>query len=311
MEDMDMDNIDTSTSPPVPPVPPLASPNSTMRKQNTVITPLFGAVVGDIAGSKYEHFNCKEETCKIFRRKSKPTDDSILTLATARHLLDVTSSSSSYTAIYQKFGNAYPNAGYGKGFRAWLASTATNPEPYYSLGNGSAMRASPIGWVAPTLEWALEEACKSASVTHNHPSGIQGAQAVAASVYLLRHGCTKEELVAYLERTFPQYDLRRTVAEIRPHYTFDVSCDGSVPESIIAFLDSTDFETAIRKAISLGGDSDTIASIAGALAQAHYGSIPESWIAYCRKVLDAELLAVNDEFWARYDSSSSWSLAEE
>ena len=162
------------------------------------------------------------------------------------------------------------------------------------------MRASPIGWVAPTLQWAVDEAAKSAKVTHNHPAGVMGAQAVAASVFLLRTGGTKEELVTYLERTVPHYNLRRTVAEIRPTYTFDVRCDGSVPESIIAFLESTDFETAIRKAISLGGDSDTIASIAGALAHAYYGTIPDSWIAYCRTVMDTELLATNDEFWARY-----------
>lgn len=254
---------------------------------------MLGAIVGDIAGSTYEGNNFKHESCEIFAPGSQFTDDSVLTLATADHFV----TGGSYTDMYQMFGRDYPYAGYGGMFFQWMLSE--NPEPYESWGNGSAMRASPIGWVAESLEWALEEAERSAEVTHSHPYGIKGAQAVAAAVFLARQGQSKEELRAYISQQF-DYDLDRTVDQIRPGYWFDVSCEGSVPEAIIAFLDSSDFESAIRKAISLGGDSDTIACITGAIAHAFYGEIPQWMTDYCLDALDPSQRALLDEFWELY-----------
>jgi len=262
---------------------------------------MFGAIVGDIAGSTYEHSNCKSEDCTIFAAGSSFTDDYVLTLATAQHLLlsEDDATASSYTKIYLEFGKKYIYAGYGKAFRQWL--TSKHPEPYNSWGNGAAMRVSPIAWAAKDLDGALQEAANSASVTHNHPEGIKGAQAVVAAVYLARKGKDKNEIKKYIIDTFG-YNLNRSVAEIRPKYKFDVSCQGSVPEAIIAFLESSDFLDAIRKAISLGGDSDTIASIAGAIAQAYYGEIPPIMVEYCRGVLDSSQLAILDEFWLHVKS---------
>jgi len=264
---------------------------------------MFGGIVGDIAGSTYENNNHKSEDCRIFRLGSHFTDDTVLTLATAEHLLRVRDGKvSTYTMAYQDFGNLYPNAGYGGNFYYWLSQKDNNPKPYNSYGNGSAMRVSPIGWAAKDMDWCLDEAKKSAEVTHNHPEGIKGAQAVAAAIFLARQGKTKDEIRQFVAENFG-YNLNRTVASIRPNYSFDVSCQGSVPESIIAFLDSSDFEDSIRKAISLGGDSDTIACITGSIAQAFYGEIPASMIEYCRENLDASLLPIVDDFWKRYDNN--------
>ncbi len=176
---------------------------------------------------------------------------------------------------------------------------ANDPKPYGSWGNGSAMRASPIGWVAGDLDWAIEEAKRSAEVTHDHPNGIKGAQAVVAAVFLARLGATKEEIRSYVSRKF-DYNLDRTVAEIRPYYSFDVTCEGSVPQAIVAFLDSSGFEDAIRKAISLGGDSDTIACISGSIAHAFYGMIPQWMTGYCLGRLDPAQLSIINDFWKRY-----------
>lgn len=274
---------------------------STPTKPSKQLPFMFGGVVGDIAGSTYERDNHKSEDCRIFRHGSHFTDDTILTLATAEHLLRARDGQeSTYATAYQEFGNRYPDAGYGGNFYHWLAQRTSNPKPYNSYGNGSAMRVSPIGWAAQDLAWCLDEAKKSAQVTHNHPEGVKGAQAVAAAIFLARQGNSKDEIRKFVTERFG-YDLDRTVAGIRPDYSFDVSCQGSVPESIIAFLDSSSFEDAIRKAISLGGDSDTIACIAGSIAQAFYGEIPSSMVTYCRGEVDASLLRIMDDFWTRYD----------
>ena len=172
-----------------------------------------------------------------------------------------------------KWGNKYPHAGYGGRFRAWLQYEER--EPYNSWGNGSAMRVSPAGWMGEDMETVRRLARWSSEVTHNHPEGVKGAEAVAAAIYLARNGSTKEEIKAYIESEFG-YDLDRTCDEIRPVYIFDVSCQGSVPESIIAFLDGEDFEDTVRNAVSIGGDSDTIAAMAGSIAEAFFG-IPE-WL---------------------------------
>lgn len=257
---------------------------------------MFGAIIGDIAGSTFERHNFKFECCHIFEKDSTFTDDTVLTLATADHFI----SGDSYTDAYRRYGRNYPHAGYGASFKQWLRSDV--PEPYNSWGNGSAMRVSPIAWVGTDIEWVLAEAKKSAEVTHNHPSGIKGSQAVAASIFLARQGAPKDEIRAYVEETF-LYDLSRTIAEIRPAYLFDVSCEGSVPEAIIAFLESSDFETAIRKAISIGGDSDTIASIAGAVAHAHYREIPAWMTDYCMGVLDVAQKHLIQDFEDKFPAS--------
>lgn len=257
---------------------------------------MFGAIVGDIAGSTYEVSNLKDENCEIFRAGSRFTDDTVLTLATAACAL----AGGSYQDYYRRFGRRYPEAGYGGSFMAWLYST--QPAPYGSWGNGAAMRVSPLGWSAGTLEQALQEARSSAAVTHDHPEGVKGAQAVATAVFLARTGHDKKALRTFICSRFG-YNLERRLADIRPGYRFDVSCQGSVPEAIIAFLESTDFEDALRKAISLGGDSDTIACISGAIAHAFYGEIPSWMVDYCDRALDAEQRKVIESFWQHYPRS--------
>ena len=228
---------------------------------------VLGAIVGDVIGSVYEWNNVKTIEFSLFKAETNFTDDSVLTIATMKSLLD----KKPYVNTYQDFGRNYPNRGYGDRFIWWLMDS--NPKPYDSWGNGSAMRVSPVGWSFDNLEDVLHEAKKSAEVSHNHPEGIKGAQAVAAAVFLARNGKSKNEIRAYISTNFG-YDLERTLDEIRPNFNFDVSCQGSVPEAIIAFLESTDFENSIRLAISIGGDSDTIACITGAIAEAYYKEIP-------------------------------------
>lgn len=254
---------------------------------------MFGAIIGDIAGSTYERCSFKSEACMIFAPGSVFTDDTVLTLATVDKLIF----GDSYKNAYRQFGRSYPHAGYGASFFNWLKSD--NPQPYNSWGNGSAMRVSPIAWAANDMEWLLAEAKKSAEVTHNHPNGIKGAQAVAGSIYLARKNQTKAVIKEFVIDQF-SYDLNRSLGEIRPTYTFDVSCEGSVPEAIIAFLESSDFEDSIRKAISLGGDSDTIACITGAIAHAYYGTIPQWMTDFCIKKLDVAQRSIIKDFWKRY-----------
>ncbi len=191
-----------------------------------------------------------------------------------------------------KWGNKYPHAGYGGRFRTWLQSKER--EPYNSWGNGSAMRVSPAGWLGKDMDDVRRLAHWSAEVTHNHPEGVKGAEAVAAAIYLARTGSTKEEIKAYIESEFG-YDLDRTCDEIRLVYTFDVSCQGSVPESIIAFLDGEDFEDTVRNAVSIGGDSDTIAAMAGSIAEAFFG-IPEWVQEKALDYLDEEMVDVYKKF---------------
>lgn len=254
---------------------------------------MFGAIVGDIAGSTNERNNFRYEFCEIFREGSRFTDDTVLTLATADHFLFDTP----YDQVYRQFGRNYPNAGFGGSFFEWMLSDA--PRPYHSWGNGSAMRCSPIAWVATDLDWALAEAKRSAEVTHDHPEGIKGSQAVVTAIFLARKGATKDVIRDAVSRQ-SGYNLDRTLDSIRPTYLFDVSCAGSVPEAIIAFLESSDFESAIRKAISLGGDSDTIAAITGSIAHAFYADIPAWMIDYCHQQLDPAQRSIIDDFWLRY-----------
>lgn len=230
---------------------------------------MIGAIAGDVIGSVYEHQSTKSTDFPLFHGRSRITDDSVLTVATAEAILE----GGGYDDRYRALARRYPDAGYGATFYKWIFDEGMGP--YNSWGNGSAMRVSPIGWVFSSPAEVLREAEASASVTHNHAEGIKGAQAVALAVFLSRTGKDKDAIRAELSERFG-YDLQRTVEEIRPTYGFDVSCQGSVPEAIIAFLDSEDFEDAVRLAISLGGDADTQAAIAGSIAEAYYGGVPRA-----------------------------------
>ena len=268
---------------------------------------MIGALIGDVIGSVFEWHNVKTTDFPLFSGESKFTDDTVMTIAVADTLLckqmyrsDLKNSVESrtfYTAKFKQYGHRYPDAGYGTMFQAWLKSS--NPKPYGSFGNGSAMRASPIGFAFDTLKDVLKEAKRSAIVTHNHRDGIKGAQAVAAAVFLARSGESKVNIKHLLEGMFT-YNLSRKLDEIRPTYMFDASCKGSVPEAIIAFLDSEHFEDAIRKAISIGGDSDTIACITGAIAQAYYKKIPADMIQNTLFRLDAGMKTIIKQFNERY-----------
>jgi ADP-ribosylglycohydrolase len=250
---------------------------------------MIGVIAGDIIGSIYEHGPTKSADFPLFHPACRFTDDTVLTIATASAILEGTS----YEAAYRRFGRRYPNAGYGGSFYQWLRDP--DPAPYGSYGNGSAMRVAPVGLAFDSRETVLREAERSAVVTHNHPEGVKGAQATALAVFLARSGFPKEAIREELEARF-DYDLHQTVEEIRPDYRFDVSCQGSVPQAIAAFLDSTSVEDAIRLAVSLGGDSDTQAAIAGGIAHAFYGDVPETIAGPVRARLPQEFLEIIDAF---------------
>jgi ADP-ribosyl-[dinitrogen reductase] hydrolase len=250
---------------------------------------LIGAIAGDIIGSRFERYNIKSTEFELFQRPSCFTDDTVMTIAIAESILN----NASFTEAFQKYGRKYPNAGYGGTFYRWLFED--NPQPYNSWGNGSAMRVSPVGYAYSTEQDVLDQAKKSAEVSHNHKEGIKGAQATAMCIFLARTGKSKEEISSYVESHFG-YDLSISLDEIRPNYYFDVSCQGSVPHAIRAFLESSDFESAIRLAISIGGDSDTIACITGGIAQAYYKIIPEEIVQGVLERLPTELLEVIERF---------------
>ena len=254
---------------------------------------MLGAIVGDIVGSIYEFQNTKSMDFDLITPWSNFTDDSVMTLAVAKWLVEDEAHTIHYL-IYcmQELGNRYPNAGYGGNFSAWLRED--EPQPYNSWGNGAGMRVSPVGLYAKTLDEALALAAITASVSHNHPEGVKGAQAIATSVFLCKQGKSKQEIKDYVERTFG-YDLHRTIAEIRPRYDFDVSCQGSAPEAIIAFLEGNSFEEVVRLAISLGGDSDTIGAMAGAIAACMY-PIPDEITERCNGILTEDLREIKDRF---------------
>jgi ADP-ribosylglycohydrolase len=258
---------------------------------------MLGAIAGDIIGSVFERRPVKTVDFALFVPRSRFTDDTVLTVATADCIL----SGGDYARLYRDYGRRYPDAGYGGAFKVWVSSDSAGP--YGSFGNGSAMRVSPVGYAFQTIEEVNEEAGRSARVTHNHPEGVKGAQATAAAVFLARGGKGKREIREYIERAF-SYDLGRTIEEIRPGYHFDVTCQGTVPEALTAFLDSADFEDAVRKAVSLGGDSDTLACITGGVAEAFYGGVPAGIEKEVRKRLAPGLLDVVDRFRRRFGMES-------
>lgn len=254
---------------------------------------MLGAIVGDIIGSAYEFKNTKRKEFHLFTPKSKFTDDTVMTLAVARWLCDDKEHRKETLVQHmQELGRRYPTAGYGGSFMRWLYNP--EPQPYNSYGNGSAMRVSPVAFYAHSLQEALGLAKISAEVTHNHSEGIKGAQAIASSIYLARHGATKEEIKSYVEEQF-HYDLSQQLDDIRPTYSYDMSCQHTVPQALLAFLEGANFEEVIRSAVSIGGDSDTIAAMAGGIAQAFY-VIPKKLSSYCYALLTPELRGVLNDF---------------
>ena len=267
---------------------------------------LIGAIAGDTIGSIYEFNNIKRTDFELLQPSMNYTDDSLMTLAVADWLLQRRYVKDSLydderllSDTMRRWAKQYPcpMGGYGGGFHRWLLSPS--PKPYNSWGNGSAMRVSAVGYAANTMEEAMELAKRSAEVTHNHPEGIKGAQATAAAIFLARTGCSKTEIRDYVEQHFG-YDLHRTCNSIRPNYKFEESCQGTVPEAMVAFFDSRNFESAMRLAVSLGGDSDTLACITGGIAAAFYNDIPQNIVDFVTNNLPTDLFAVVNNFCTQY-----------
>ena len=259
---------------------------------------MYGAILGDMIGAPYEFDRgSKSKQFPLFCRESDFTDDTVMTIAVAEALMNSLGKTDEVirkdlVRSMQKWGARYPHAGYGASFIWWLRDD--NPEPYGSYGNGSAMRVSSVGWLYDTLEETRHAAKLSAEVTHNHPEGIKGAEAIASAIFLARTGKKKAEIKEYIISEFG-YDLSRTCDEIRPGYRHDESCQKTVPEAVTAFMEGTDFEDVIRTAVSLGGDCDTLTDIAAAMAEAYYG-VPETLITECRNRLPKDMLDVIDRF---------------
>ncbi|MBR6023685.1 MAG: ADP-ribosylglycohydrolase family protein [Methanobrevibacter sp.] len=258
---------------------------------------IIGAISGDIIGSSREFRPIKTKDFRLFNGYSCFTDDTVMTIAIASWLIKDKDSKDVLISEIKRFGLRYPNAGYGGMFKKWLSQDS--PEAYGSWANGSAMRVSPVAWVADSLEETQKLAEMSAIVTHNHPEGIKGALATGDAIFLARTGSSKEEIKEHIEDNY-DYDLSRKLDDIRPYYGFDVSCKGSVPESIICFLEACDFEDTIRNAVSLGGDADTQAAIAGSIASA-YWEVPSKIAARSIRRLDSNLLEVFIDFREKFE----------
>jgi ADP-ribosylglycohydrolase len=254
---------------------------------------MLGAIAGDVIGSVYEFANTEDFDFPLFGPRSTYTDDTVLTVAVADCLLN----GLPYAETIRRYAGAHPGRGYGGMFAQWIRTPGAGP--YRSFGNGSAMRVSPVGFARSEYRAVWDEAKRSAEVTHDHPEGVKGAQAVALAIFLARTGHDKPSIKDELEATF-MYDLSRRLEDIRPTYRFNETCQGSVPEAIIAFLESKDFEDCIRKAVWLGGDVDTTACMAGGIAQAFYKGVPAHIEVEVRKRLHPDLLAVADAFGAKF-----------
>ena len=254
---------------------------------------MIGAIAGDIIGSVYEFNPIKTKEFPLFHPRCSFTDDSVLTIAVAKAILE----DGDYLRTILELARKYPNCGYGRMFQQWIH--LPDPKPYNSFGNGSAMRVSPVGFAFDTVKDVLEEAKRSAAISHNHPEGIKGAQAAALAVFLARTSRDKAEIRAELTRRFG-YDLERTVDDIRPNYSFDETCQRTVPEAVVSFLDSESYEDTVRNAISLGGDSDTLACIAGGIAEAFYGGVPEEVREKACNYLPPDLREITERFCGKY-----------
>lgn len=264
---------------------------------------MLGAVYGDIIGSYYES-RCTKDYNFEFRLESTFTDDSVMTAAVCRAILenprniatrrDMSARAYEYAAQYKQYYSYYPNAGYGAMFTKW-ASDRRSMHKVRSFGNGAAMRVVPIGYAYDSLEQVQLQAKASCIFTHNHREAIHAAQAVASAVFMALHGSSKDEIRGYIAKKF-RYDLDYTLDMIRPDYSFDSRCSYSVPPSIVCFLESTDYESAVRNAVSLGGDADTMACIAGGIAEAFYGEIPDTIRKFCDSRLEYTIKSVIREF---------------
>lgn len=230
---------------------------------------MLGAIAGDVIGSVHEWTATRTTDFELFAPDATYTDDTVMTVAVANALMD----GDDYAAVFRRLGRLHRGRGYGAHFFRWLHDETMGP--YGSWGNGSAMRVSPVGWAFDRAEDVVREARRTAEPTHDHPEGIRGAEAAALAVFLARHGADTSEIRARVV-AHSGYDLGRTVDEIRPDYTFNESCQRTVPEALTCFLEARDFEHAVRLAISLGGDADTLACITGAVAEAHWGGVPEA-----------------------------------
>ena len=262
---------------------------------------MLGAIIGDIAGSRFQWDNLKSKEFRLLYKEfgCEPTDDSIMTLAIAKAILeckeDYTELGQKAVSSMQKLGRLYPDAGYGEHFYWWLFEE--NPQPYNSFGNGAAMRVSPCGFAGKTLEEAIYLSREATKVTHNHPEGMKAAEAVTTAIFMARKGKSIKEIGECIEKKYYKIDF--TLDQIRPSYTFDVTCQGSVPQALEAFFESTGFEDAIRNAISIGGDSDTIAAITGGVAEAYYG-IPLDIREKAFSFLDDELTTIVLNFESKF-----------
>lgn len=260
---------------------------------------MIGAIIGDIVGSRFEWANHKSTDFELFTEKCSFTDDTAMTLAIAKAILeshgDWSMLGANSVKCMREIGKKYPNCGYGSRFRSWLC--ARNPEPYNSFGNGAAMRVSPVAYAARSKEECIMLSDEVTKVSHNHPEGIKGARAAAVATRTALHGMDKNQIRELIEREY--YMLDFTIDEIRPHYRFDATCQGSVPQAIEAFLESTGFEDAIRLAVSVGGDSDTIAAITGGIAGAYYG-VPNDIKARALTYLPSDLLDILEAFESTY-----------
>ena len=268
-----------------------------LKKSSKKMT-IIGSIIGDVMGSVYEFDNIRTTEFDMFHPNCDFTDDTVLTIAVADCVLH----NKDLAKTIWEYGRAYPNRGYGGRFYDWLQQN--QPQPYGSFGNGSAMRVSAVGFAYDDMETVLEVAKQTAVVTHDHPEGVKGAQATAAAIFMARQGSTKQEMNNFLSQQF-NYDLDFTLDAIRPTYEFDETCQGTVPQAIVAFLESIDFEHAIRLAISIGGDSDTIACITGGIAAAYYKQIPVAMIEFALKKLPAEFIEIINEFEAGRNGTRS------
>ena len=277
---------------------------------------MLGAIAGDIIGSPYEfnRNNIKTTDFPLFSKRSRFTDDTVMTLAVAQAIMrvmperggvpDKNAFADAVIDSMHELGHAYPKAGYGSKFVMWLSKRSR--EPYGSIGNGSAMRVSPVAWAFDDLENVEVFAGISAMVTHNHPDGIKGAQA-AAAIFLANAGNTKQQIRDFITERYA-YDLSRTLDEIRPSYKFDATCPGSVPEAITAFLEGNSYEDTVRKAVSIGGDSDTIACIAGAIAEGFYGKLPKEIALETLARLDEDMCGILSQWYEWMEGESRCSV---
>ncbi len=266
-----------------------------LANQTNKSEPMLGAIIGDIIGSTYEFKNTDRYDFDPFPPGSSFTDDTVLTVAIADSIL----TKRDYVETVREYALNYPGRGYGGWFNQWIYMD--NPQPYNSYGNGSAMRVSPIGWAFDSLGETLKEAEGSSAITHNHREGKKGAKVVAAAIFLARTGHDKKAIKKFIEKSY-SYNLNRTLAEIKPFYTFNETCQKTVPEAIICFLESENFEDAVRKAIWLGGDSDTLACITGGIAEAFYGKVPDKWVTKAYSFLDEKLTDIVVRFQKTFNS---------